>query len=205
MNSICIDSKKVILEIKENTNITEVKNINTYLELNILDNVIVNLNSLINLENNREIIINQSNNSICNINMSCVIKDNTKIKVINNIKGNNNKTNINIRIVTENNGDNKTEVILNVLENTKDNVMNENIKGLILNDKKIEILPIMNIDTKEVIANHACTISSIDKDYLFYLASRNISELEAISMIKKSFLQNIFADDFIGGENNESK
>ena len=48
----------------------------------------------------------------------------------------------------------------------------------------------MFIDTKNVVANHAASISTIDDNYLFYLMSKGIEKDDAIKLIMDGFLDN---------------
>lgn len=59
-----------------------------------------------------------------------------------------------------------------------------------MNEGQAYIYPNMFIDTKNVVANHAASITSISKDYLFYLNSKGIKDEEAINMIVDGFLDN---------------
>ena len=48
----------------------------------------------------------------------------------------------------------------------------------------------MYINTKNVIANHAATISDINKNYLFYMNQKGINNNDAIKLIINGFLEN---------------
>lgn len=60
-----------------------------------------------------------------------------------------------------------------------------------MNEGQVYIYPNMFVNTKNVVANHAASITSISKDYLFYLNSKGIKDEEAIKMIVDGFLDNV--------------
>ena len=77
-----------------------------------------------------------------------------------------------------------------VIKDTTNNELYENIKMLNINEGKSSIVPNMFINTKNVIANHAASITNINKDYLFYLNCKGIKDKECIKLIKNGFLNN---------------
>ena len=85
-----------------------------------------------------------------------------------------------------------TNIIIDgkVNELTKDNLLEENIKMLNINEGKSKIIPNMYINNKNVIANHAASISDINKDYLFYMNHKGINNNDAIKLIIDGFLEN---------------
>lgn len=65
-------------------------------------------------------------------------------------------------------------------------------KGLTLTKtSKIKALPNLYIDEYDVIANHACSIGSINKEDLFYLMSRGLSETEASKIVVMGYVKPI--------------
>ncbi len=56
---------------------------------------------------------------------------------------------------------------------------------------KHDSMPILEINTNEVKATHSASITQIDENYLFYLASRGIDEASGKELIKTSFLESI--------------
>lgn len=71
-------------------------------------------------------------------------------------------------------------------------VAHQQTKGLTLSkDAKIKALPNLYIDEYDVIANHACSIGSINKEDLFYLMSRGMSQEEASKIIVMGYVQPI--------------
>ena len=71
------------------------------------------------------------------------------------------------------------------------NELDEKVRVINMNEGYTYIYPNMFIDTKNVVANHAASITNISKDYLFYLNSKGIKDEEAINMIINGFLENI--------------
>lgn len=62
-------------------------------------------------------------------------------------------------------------------------------KGLTLNEKaKIKAMPNLFIDEYDVIANHAASIGSLNKDDLFYLMSRGLTTQEASKVLIMGFI-----------------
>lgn len=171
--------------------------------------IINNVNDL-NFEiNNEELIINffcdnqknmninivQKDNSTLVINYSSLIKNDCTVNIKSDIKGNNNKCVINVHaIAIDGLGNFNVEAKAN--ENTLNNDIVEDLKGV--NEMgSICFIPVLEVDTNEAQANHFTTIGSYDKNELFYLMSKGIPENSAINLLKKSFMYNLFSDEFI--------
>ncbi len=61
---------------------------------------------------------------------------------------------------------------------------------LLLDDSaQVEAIPSLEIEADEVKASHSATISPIDAEKIFYLASRGVSESEARKLIIEGFLK----------------
>ena len=88
----------------------------------------------------------------------------------------------------------KTHRIISIDDSTNDNELDERIKVLTRGGKVI-CSPILQVRTKNVIANHGNSISNIDKSALFYLESKGISEENAIRLIEDSYLYGPFKDN----------
>ena len=150
-----------------------------------------------------QIQIEQSNNTTINYYEAFISKDITNYNIINKIKGNNNKSNIKLRVISKDKNIN-LNVLARVFDKTIDNDILEDIKGI--NDGGIiTVEPNMEINTNEVMANHLVTIGNITKEYLFYLESKGINENMAKEIILKGFLNGIFKehiDILTGGEEN---
>ena len=64
--------------------------------------------------------------------------------------------------------------------------------------KELNIIkPTLEIDTNEVSASHFVTIGPLDEKLILYLESMGINKENAKKLLKKSFIYNIFNDDFI--------
>lgn len=192
MNKIVLDKEKNInLNVSEDTTciIPKGNNIND-LNINISDGVklIINQYSEV-IENNLFIRINQSNNSDFIYNHSFVSKKEYNLNINVNMIGNNSKNIINVHGISDE-GKSKVVVDGNVIKDTHDNELYENIKLLNINNGTSNIYPNMYIDTKNVIANHSASISTVNEDYIFYLMSKGIDRKNAIKLILDGFLEN---------------
>lgn len=192
MNKIVLDKEKNIkLNVSEDTIciVPKENNIND-LNINISDGVklIINQYSEI-IENNLFIRINQSNNSDFIYNHSFISKKEYNLNINVNMIGNNSKNIINVHGISD---EGKSKVIVdgNVIKDTRDNELYENIKLLNINNGTSNIYPNMYIDTKNVIANHSASISTVNEDYIFYLMSKGIDRKNAIKLILDGFLEN---------------
>lgn len=91
--------------------------------------------------------------------------------------------------------DNATIIVNNnatIKQKASSSVAHQATKGLTLSKtSKIKALPNLYIDEYDVIANHACSIGSINKEDLFYLMSRGLSEAEASKIVIMGFVKPI--------------
>ena len=181
------------------------------IELNILEDSVCNIKNrcdiekiIIKLNDNVEFILNeyseiekrdysieviQNNNSSFIYNHSFIVSDLYNLNININMNGNNSNNVINIHGI---NDGGKSNIIVDgtVKDNTKDNNLDEKIRILNINNGKSHILPNMYINTKNVIANHAASITDIDKNYLFYMNSKGIDNDKAKELIINGFLDN---------------
>ncbi len=192
MNKILLDKEKIInLNIEENSicnlnNRNDIEKIN----INIKDGVSFIINDYCEInKKNINIRINQHNNSEFVYNHSYIVSDLYDLNININLNGNNSKNTININGINE---VGKSNIIVNgkVNKNTIDNELYENIKILNLDGGKSNIVPNMFINTKNVLANHAASVTNINEDYLFYLNSKGIKNDEARKLIVDGFLSN---------------
>lgn len=191
---LIIKVPKLTINIKGKVLINEIKyNEEEQLELtiNIEDNssLLYNRFTKNNITNNNIKII-QNNNSTIVLNYSFVALNKTTINIESVLTGNNNKTEIKVKGVTEELGSAKIISTAEAKKNIKDNDLLESLKVLILNEQESTIIPNLLVSSNDVIVNHAATISNIDKDYLFYLNSKGIDDIEAIKLIKNGYLLN---------------
>ena len=183
-----LNKENVELECNNNSTII-IDNYIKNLIINLKDNVKINisiLNNKKNINSNLKIIAN--NNTNFYLYSGFLVNEESNLKIINEITGDNNKSKIKLRGISSNEHLN-IYVDLKVKKGTIDNELTEDIKG-ITDGGKISVSPVMEIDTHEVIANHFVTISSVDKDQLFYLENKGISYTEAKKLILKGFINN---------------
>lgn len=209
MNKLIID-KENIIEIKDNV-IDLTINVNK-LTINIKGKVLINeiatkqnesLDLVLNIEPNSSLIYNrfmihtktnnhitikQEHNSNTIFNYSFVALDKCNLTFDSNLDGNDNETEIKIKSITESLGSCKIISTANTKPKIQNNNLIESIKILSLNDEENICIPNLLVSSNEVEVNHACTMSNIDKQYLFYLNSKGISDEKAISLIKNGYL-----------------
>jgi Fe-S cluster assembly scaffold protein SufB len=137
---------------------------------------------------NNKITINQDSKSNVIFNYSFVANDKCHLNIDTNLKGNDNESEINVKAVTERDGSATIIGTADAKEKIVNNDLVENIKVLVLNEEESVCIPNLLVATNEVTVNHACTISSIDPDSLFYLESKGLNEKEAIKLIKNGYL-----------------
>lgn len=106
----------------------------------------------------------------------------------NKIVGSQNKTNIQVHIVTDEMGKVKMESTGYIASHTMNNEFIEELKGLMLGTQPITFLPNLIVDSDNVEANHNATIKCIDEQELFYLQSKGLTKELAIDLIKNGFL-----------------
>ena len=184
VNKILMD-KKVINLIDNDENLEYSLNDNEMLILNIFNNSFKTIN----------IKTVQNNNSYVVINFSGFVKDNATINISGDVLGNNNKYILNFRAIASNNHG-EVNACVHVKENTISNDVVEDLKG-ILEDGTLNFMPILEIDTNEVNAEHFATIGHYPWEELFYLETKGISKEEGIKILKNSFLFNLFDKNFL--------
>lgn len=192
MNKILLDNSSIInLNIFEDTicNITNEYNIKE-LNIKLNNNTKLIINHYKEIENNNlNINIEQENNSEFIYNHSFINTNSYYLNININLNNNNCKNAINIHGISDK-GISNICIDGKVNDNTINNELYENIKMLNINNGKSKIIPNMYINTKNVIANHAVSISDINKDYLFYMNQKGIKTCDAIKLIIAGFLEN---------------
>lgn len=129
------------------------------------------------------------NNTYLNYKESFSSSLNTELLINNKILGNNNKSLMKIRTISKDKKV-KINVLADVNKETVDNELIEDIKG-INEGGLIEVLPNMEINTSEVMANHYVTISNLSPQDLFYLESKGLSEEASKKLILEGFLKSV--------------
>lgn len=164
---------------------------------------------------NEELIINFYNNNLDTINIDITQKENSRlvinfVSIVNkkidvniksNIVGNNNKCVINVRTIAEKESS-TFNVVAHTLNGTKDNEIIEDLKG-INEGGGVALIPVLEIDTNEVMASHFATVGGFDKSLIFYLESKGLSKDTVYNMLRTSFLHSIFNKEFIERITNE--
>ncbi|MBE6148395.1 MAG: hypothetical protein E7167_02745 [Firmicutes bacterium] len=165
------------------------------LKYDLNENEMLIVNYFCNNEQDINIEFRQANNSYFVLNFSCLVKSECNINIKGNIEGSDNRSIINVRALSEN--DLGTfNISVKVFENTQNNEVIEDLKG-INEDGSIIFLPILEVDTNEVDAEHFATVGSFDKNELFYLQTKGISLQSAYELLKKSFIYSLFSDEFL--------
>lgn len=181
--TINIKGKVLINEIGSLTNE------NLHLTLNIEPNSSLIYNRFfIHHQTNNVITINQDNTSKVVFNYSLVAYDTCNLILNSNLKGDNNETEIKIKAITEQKGKCIITSTADTTPKIKNNNLIESIKVLVLNDEESVCIPNLLVASNEIEVNHACTMSSIDPNYLFYLNSKGISDENSIKLIRKGYL-----------------
>ena len=178
-------NKKVINIINESKNIT----------IDAKNNEKVILNYFNDNAKSMSIDIKQDSNSYVVINYSCITKEDIKININGLVKGNNNNTIINLHSISENNHAN-INVCVKVEDGTINNNVIEDLKG-INEEGTITFMPILEVDTNDVNAEHYATIGGFDENILFYLESKGLNNQKSKELLKNSFKYNLFNEDFI--------
>lgn len=181
--TINISGKVLINEIasKENENLK--------LTINLLENSSLLYNRfIIQHQTNNNIIINQHHNSNVIFNYSLIALDKCQIDLLSNLTGNDNKTEINLKAVTEEQGCCIIKSTADAKSKIENNDLIESIRILNLNNEESICIPNLLVASNEIEINHACTMSSVDPNYLFYLNSKGISNESAIKLIKNGYL-----------------
>ncbi len=230
MNKLVIDKENNI-DIKDNALILDIKTSNLtincqgkvllqevqknedenfHLTINVLPHSSLIYNRfMIHKMMNNHIIINQHQDSKVNFNYSFIAHDECNLKFDCNLTGDNNETEIKVAAVTEDKGAAIIESTADTKPKIKENNLIESIKVLVLNNEESRCIPNLLVASNEIEVNHAATISSIPKDYMFYLNSKGISNENATKLVKNGYLLSNLASnkelsdqikEFIGGE-----
>lgn len=190
LNDLDIKTNTLTLEISGNVCINDINN-NTDLDLKII------------MSDGSHLLYNRYNESINKFNLNIEITSNayvefnyslktliaSDISLNANIAGNNNISHINFHGITDQKGVIKNVATSKVDEAAKDNEVLENLRIVTLNDAENMIVPNLLVRSDSVNAIHNTTISTVDKDYLFYLNSKGINKKDATKLIVDGFLK----------------
>lgn len=188
-------TKDVNIDISNEVVLNNYDEENYSLKVLVEDKANLELNKVNIVNKDLTLEININNDAVVNFNWVIINKGKNKVNILINMIGNNSKCLAKVRIINTNKESNADVIFRGVIAlNTKDNIMVEDLKGLILGDDTIKISPIMEVSTNEVMANHLVTIGSFNPEELFYLSSKGLSEKLAKDMLKTSFVWSILPD-----------
>jgi len=192
MNKILLDNSSIIdLNIEENTiccidKYYNIKELNIYLN----NNTKLIINHYNEIDNDGlNINIKQEDNSEFIYNHSFINKNRYDLNININLENNDCKNTVNIHGISDG-GISNIKIDGKVNANTLNNELYENIKMLNINNGKSKVIPNMFINTKNVVANHAASISDINDDYIFYLNQKGINDKDSLKLIIDGFLDN---------------
>ena len=179
--------------------VMEFNNENINIDLNVSKVIIdiknkVVINDLNTSWKDLEIIFNIKENSSLELN---VFKNNAQINynLIVNMNGSNINNILKTKCITQDKGSVDIQVDGNVLENTINNIMQEDVRILNLNNFENKIKPNMLVSSNEVQADHFTTMSGINSDELFYLKAKGLDNETATKLLEKGFVLEIFNDE----------
>lgn len=206
-NNILVDNINLFDEILslEDKNISKIE-VNGKCKLNIFDLDINKLNILVNDDSSLDINyfnnINKSeclidievkNRSKCILNYSYINKDKYDLKIKTDFLGE--EASILINVSALNDGGNTNIDVDGYVKTEKiNNYLDENIRIININGGMASGKPNMFIDTYLVVANHNTVIGNINKDELFYLMSKGLSNDKAIKLICDGFIVKTISD-----------
>lgn len=161
------------------------------MNIELCDNVklVINHYDEIASDSRLKISVLQKNGSEFIYNHSFINKCDYDLDINISMDGNDSKNVINISGISDSG---RSNIIIDgkVNVDTMDNELNESVRVLNINDGKTNIFPNMYINTKNVIANHAASVTNVNRDYLFYLNSKGIKNNDATNLIIDGFLNN---------------
>lgn len=167
------------IKIKENTKLT----------LDLESESTLDLTSFWNEKyENLEIKFNSKENTKLNCHLNIEASKSFKLKLQNNILGNNNESKIEIHVVANSHEEVEIQSTGYIKKQITNNVFLEELKGLTFKNAKITFLPNLIVDSDSVTANHNATIKCVDEEELFYLKSKGIDVTSSTILLKNGFL-----------------
>ncbi|MFA4886915.1 MAG: SufD family Fe-S cluster assembly protein [Candidatus Nanoarchaeia archaeon] len=113
-------------------------------------------------------------------------------------KANNTKSNVTIKTALKDASTNFAHGIVRVEKDVIDANTFFSTQALLLDkNATAQAIPALEIESSEVQAGHAASVSTINEDHLFYLTTRGLSETEAKRTITNAFLAEIFNSEEI--------
>lgn len=169
---------------------------NYSLEIDVQDGTSLYFDKVDVLTENMEMVFNVGSKATLDFNWVILNNGHNKVKLIIKMLGNDSRASIKVRGINELDKGNLDIICEGIVqEKTIDNILVQDLKGLVINDDTIKISPKMIIGTNEVEANHLVTIGSFAKEDLFYLNSKGLSDDVAKKMLKDSFIRGILRND----------
>ena len=128
------------------------------------------------------------NDALANVVLKSLAKEEEKYEQFINHKAIHTTSNVINNIVNFASGKTKLSVALDILNDVKDAVANQDNQIITFNDNECVIKPILLIDEEDVMASHSAYIGNFSKDEIFYLESRGIPYKQAINLLIKGFM-----------------
>ncbi len=195
LNTACstleIQNEKTVLKIKNDVKIDHLVFPNfPFHSTWILDNdatlTIHTVLSLENIEGTIEIISTDHTKVSLHLGIHSIKENHFTLKNV--VEKNHNISDIKVRVL----GEEKSHMVLKtsgvLKKDTFENEFLEDVKYLNEEDRYIECIPELIVDSNEVVANHLVTIGGISIEELFYLLSKGMDEKTSKELIRKCFI-----------------
>ena len=188
LNNLIIGDKIVYIKGRVSINKIDISNIKEGIIV-LEDNASLIIHDIIDIEGiNGNLSIISNNNTNLDLGLGISSKGKNTFNIINRLVGNNNKSNIKIRVVSEEYSYINMKLTGIIESNTKNNDYTEDIKYLNLYPETIICLPELIVNSNDTVANHLMSVGNVNEEELFYLESRGINKKDSIEMIKRGFL-----------------
>ncbi len=188
LNNLIINDKIVYIKGRVSINKIDISNIKEGIIV-LEDNASLIIHDIIDIEGiNGNLSIISNNNTNLDLGLGISSKGKNTFNIINRLVGNNNKSNIKIRVVSEKDSYINMKLTGIIESNTKNNDYTEDIKYLNLYPETIICLPELIVNSNDTVANHLMSVGNVNEEELFYLESRGINKKDSIEMIKRGFL-----------------
>jgi Fe-S cluster assembly protein SufD len=188
LNNLIINDKIVYIKGRVSINKIDISNIKEGIIV-LEDNASLIIHDIIDIEGiNGNLSIISNNNTNLDLGLGISSKGKNTFNIINRLVGNNNKSNIKIRVVSEEYSYINMKLTGIIESNTKNNDYTEDIKYLNLYPETIICLPELIVNSNDTVANHLMSVGNVNGEELFYLESRGINKKDSIEMIKRGFL-----------------
>lgn len=187
---------KILVEENIDLNLIEYSN-----SSNLYKNLFVVLKNNSNLISSQFIYNSSFNSSLVKLSNSCIYNLKSSYKISNNnsfIKnesfhiGENSKSNLDVKGIILNSARVINDGKIKISRNAINSVGHQNLKNLILDKSSfVSSDPILKVDNSKVECSHASSISKIDDEILFYIASKGISYDYSLKLIIDGFLYGV--------------